>query len=226
MDMNAKALAKTNKLLYSIFLISFIGYLSTLQYRPYPLSHLVKIIPIISLLFFAFINIPGSRGKLIVSGLFFSAIGDVFLSISGKGFFIYGLAAFGLAHIMYIFALSKLPEWKRKRMIFSMVFVLYGLFIGFWLFPNIIDNGRFIPVVIYFFLLMSVGISAVLGRNNHFLIIPGAFLFMISDSVIAVNIFITKVPNSSFWIMLTYYPAQFLITYGASLKSIKESKFN
>jgi alkenylglycerophosphocholine hydrolase len=224
--MNTKALTKANKLLFASFFVFFIGYLSTLQYRPYPLSYLVKIIPIISLSIIAFFNIPGSRGKLIVVGLLFSAVGDVFLAISGKGFFIYGLSAFGLAHIMYIFALLKLPEWKRKRTFFSLIFVLYGLFIGFWLFPNIIDNGRFIPVVIYFFLLISVGISAVLGRNNHFLIIPGAFLFMISDSIIAVNMFITKVPNSSFWIMLTYFPAQFLITYGASLICAKESKFN
>jgi alkenylglycerophosphocholine hydrolase len=221
--MNTKNLVVAKRLLYSIFFISFISYLSTLQYRPYPYYHFVKIIPIISLLFIALLNIPGSRGKLIVSGLFFSAIGDVFLSASGKGFFIYGLSAFGLAHIMYIFALLKLPEWKRRRTFFSMVFVLYGLFIGFWLFPNIIDNGRFFPIGVYFFLLMFMGISAVLGRNNHFLIIPGAFLFMISDSIIAVNMFISKIPNSSFWIMLTYYPAQFLITYGASLKCEKES---
>lgn len=221
MDMNTKILTSTNKFLYSVFFVFFIGYLSTLQYRPYPLSYLVKIIPIISLSIIALFNIPGARGKLIVVGLLFSAVGDVFLAISGKGFFIYGLSAFGLAHIMYIFALLKLPEWKRKRTFFSLIFVLYGLFIGFWLFPNIIDNGRLIPVGIYFFLLMSVGISAVLGKNNHFLVIPGAFLFMISDSVIAVNMFITKVPNSSFWIMLTYFPAQFLITYGASLKGVK-----
>lgn len=220
--MNTRNLTSANKLLYSIFFIFFVGYISTLQYRPYPFSHLVKIIPIISLLFIGFINIPGSRGRLIVTGLLFSAVGDVFLSISGKGFFIYGLAAFGLAHIMYIFALSKLPEWKRKRMFFSIVFVLYGLFIGFWLFPKIIDSGRFIPIGVYFFLLMFMGISAVLGRNNHFIMIPGAFLFMISDSIISVNMFIAKIPNSSFWIMLTYYPAQFLITYGASLKCVKE----
>ena len=223
MDMNKRNLTTANKLLYSVFWISFIGYLSTLQYRPYPFYHLVKIIPIISLLFFAFINIPGSKGILIVMGLLFSSVGDVFLSISGKGFFLYGLLAFGLAHILYIFALLKLPEWKRKRTFFSLVFVLYGLFIGFWLFPNIIGNGRFIPIGIYFFLLMFMGISSVLGRNNHFLMIPGAFLFMISDSIIAVNMFITKIPHSSFWIMLTYYPAQFLITYGASLKCAKEN---
>jgi len=46
----------------------------------------------------------------------------------------------------------------------------------------------------------------------------GAILFMLSDSVIAVNKFVLEIPLSGLWIMTTYTLAQWLITVGGILK--------
>jgi len=212
MNFDESYLVKVNKITYSIFFIFFLGYLATLQYRPYLFSYIVKIIPILSLSFIAFLNIDGIRGKLIVAGLLLSATGDVFLAISGKGYFIFGLSFFAAAHVVYILALFREPVLKRRRSIITVVFLLYGLIIGYFIVPNL--QRLQIPVSIYIVLLILMGISAVAGRNNHYLVIVGAALFIISDSIIAFNMFLMKISNSSFWIMVTYYPAQFLITKG------------
>jgi uncharacterized membrane protein YhhN len=212
---------KVNRFLYLIFFISFLAYISTLQYRPYPFSYLVKIIPILALSQIAFRNINASKSKWILAGLLFSAVGDVFLSISGKAYFLYGLGAFAIAHTMYISAFLKPAEFFRLRLFFSIPFILYGAIIAYFLLPNV--GSKLIPVSIYFCLLLFMCLSTIAGRNNHYFVIAGAFLFLLSDSFIAINTYIVKMPNSSFWIMLTYYPAQFLLTYG-SIKSESLSK--
>jgi alkenylglycerophosphocholine hydrolase len=210
--MDATKLKRTNNVLYSVFFVFFIGYISTLQYRPYPFSYLVKVIPILSLAVIARVNISGVKGKFVVAGMLFSAVGDTLLAFSGKGLFVFGLSAFALAHVMYIMAFFREPAFKSPRILFAGGFLLYGLAIGYFIVPNM--QRMQIPVSIYIVLIIMMGISTVAGKNNHYLVIVGAVLFIISDSVIAFNMFVWKISNSSFWIMITYYPAQFLIIKG------------
>lgn len=209
-----KGLTRHEKICYSIFIIFFVAYIGTLKLRPYPFSYIVKIIPILSLAFTAFKSIPGLKGKLIVIGLLFSAIGDVFLAIDGNSYFVQGLSAFGAAHVMYTFALARNPKFQKSRILIFTFFILYGIGIWLILYPSL---GKMLtPVTIYVLLITLMGISSVIGKENHWLVIIGAGLFILSDSFIAFNMFISRIPNSSYWIMLTYYPAQFLITYGGA----------
>ena len=71
------------------------------------------------------------------------------------------------------------------------------------------------PVVVYLLVIVAMGVMAALGGVNHWFVVVGACLFIASDSIIAVNRFVASVPNASFLIMSTYYPAQLLITAGA-----------
>ncbi len=76
-----------------------------------------------------------------------------------------------------------------------------------------------IPVIVYALVLMAMVVSAIyrLGRTSFAsfsLVLFGAFLFMVSDSLLAINKFLDKVPLGGFWIMLTYIGAQFLIVSG------------
>jgi alkenylglycerophosphocholine hydrolase len=205
--------SRTDIILYLIFFIFSIAYLTTLELRPYPFHYAIKAIPILCLSLIAIKSVPGSIGKFIFTGTVFSAVGDVFLSLSGNHFFIFGLSSFGLAHLMYVIALFKEPKIQKPGIYFASAVVLYSIVIWSILGPNL--GGMTVPVTIYLFLIMLMGLSSILGKNNHPLIIVGAFLFIISDSLIAINMFLTKIPNSSFWIMFTYYPAQLLIVYGA-----------
>ena len=84
---------------------------------------------------------------------------------------------------------------------------------GQQLFPHLGD--MLTPVAAYLFIILVMGISAALGAANHALVIAGALLFILSDSLIAMNRFLTPVPLSGFLIMMTYYLAQFSITFGS-----------
>lgn len=201
-----------SKIIYAIFFISMIIYIATLKLRPYPFSCFVKIIPIISLIFATYLNIPGKRSRLIMGALLFSAIGDIILAVDGRSYFVFGLSSFALAHLLYIWAFTVKPVINRKRSIFAVLFVIYGLIMAYILIPEL--GKMIIPVMVYLTIIICMGISSVIGRDNNYLMILGAFIFMISDSVIAFNMFHTKISFSSFWIMITYFPAQFLIVHG------------
>jgi alkenylglycerophosphocholine hydrolase len=207
-----KSFSLKNKIAITVFFASFIAYMATLQYRPYPFSYVVKIIPILSLALFALINIEHKKRIFIVAALLFSAVGDVILAMDGSGLFIYGLGSFAIAHCLYIVTFFEHPEWNRGKSFFIYLFIFYGLSVAYIFIPRL--GNMIIPVLVYMILITFMGISAAAGRKNHYIIIAGAVLFMISDSLIAVNMFLVKIPHSSYWIMATYFPAQFLITLG------------
>ena len=75
------------------------------------------------------------------------------------------------------------------------------------------------PVVAYAAVIQAMVIAAVFrwGRTanaSFWAVFAGALLFMISDSLIAVNKFYTPLDGASQWIMTTYLSGQFLIVFG------------
>jgi len=61
----------------------------------------------------------------------------------------------------------------------------------------------------------AIGRATVLGTTAAWRVALGACIFMVSDSLIAVNKFVTPVELSSLWILATYYAAQMLIVHNA-----------
>ncbi len=75
-------------------------------------------------------------------------------------------------------------------------------------------------VVIYASVITVMVLSSISLFNNKNtpkvkLMMIGAILFMLSDSIIAINKFVVDVYLSGLWIMITYTLAQWLITVGA-----------
>lgn len=202
-----------NKILYAVFFCFALLFIATLNLRPFPLVHIVKVVPVYSLAILVFLNIKGSRGKLIGIGLLFSGIGDIVLELDRDNYFVYGLGAFLVAHLFYIAAFAKNLQLKGPRAVVALVVIAYGFIIGFFLIPKLGDMTA--PVVAYLCVILAMGIFVALGASNHWLVVIGACLFIASDSIIAVNRFLTPVPASSLWIMAIYYSAQFFITTGA-----------
>lgn len=154
----------------------------------------------------------GITSRMYFAALFFSFLGDVFLMF--EGWFIPGLIAFLLAHVSYILLF-------RKEYRFSfMAILLFALFSsGFlvFLYPSIPPDMQ-IAVVIYCGAITLMGIYAA-SRNtpsgaSYRYILAGAVLFIISDSLIAVNRFYTDIPKEAIYIMTTYASAQYLILEG------------
>lgn len=160
-----------------------------------------------------------------VLGMFFCFIGDVLLMFKGANFFMYGLAAFLLGHIVYIkITASFLPKDLTVKMITSAFpFVIFFCILMYLIYPNL--NEMLIPVVVYGVTISTFGSVAFLNyrseksTENGWLFI-GAILFILSDSLIALNKFYE--PNELYGvsIMITYILAQFLICKAMIVKSV------
>lgn len=76
-----------------------------------------------------------------------------------------------------------------------------------------------IPVMVYASVIVVMTITALLrygytSIQSFSLVFGGAIMFMISDSLLAVNKFLNPFAYAGFWIMATYCLAQFLIVKG------------
>lgn len=163
--------------------------------------------------------------RLIFSGLALSLFGDCFLLFAGGDvyFFLYGLVAFLLAHILYSFAFFRdfkndpqAPKFYGHLMLFVMG--VFSLSYYSWI-RDYLNDFR-IPVMAYMFV---ISIMAILAGYRYLrvnllsfrLIYFGAIFFVISDSALAYNKFVEPYPFAGVLIMGTYMIAQYLITMGA-----------
>lgn len=160
--------------------------------------------------------------RYIITALFFSWIGDVLLLFQAgqPTFFIGGLIAFLIAHIFYIIFFYRIwitQQLKIKPVLLLLVVIFYAGLISFLL-PHL--NAMLIPVLVYGFVISTMlwfALHMYLLRYKvaaaHF--ISGAMLFVISDSVLAINKFYQPFSAASFIIMLTYALAQWQLIRGA-----------
>jgi uncharacterized membrane protein YhhN len=168
--------------------------------------------------------------------LTFSWIGDCVLLFADKGelYFIIGLVAFLLSHFIYIIVFDRLIEIEfnsNKPILWIGIVLLFTYMFSFilLLLPSL--GGLLIPVVVYAVTISAMLLFAIKGSlqwpnpaKNHILF--GAILFVISDSILAINKFHYPIPLNSFWIMATYLSAQFFITKGVLLLNKKKTAFS
>ncbi|MBQ0769398.1 MAG: lysoplasmalogenase [Bizionia sp.] len=157
--------------------------------------------------------------RLTLCALVFSLLGDVLLLFVFKSelFFMGGLLAFLIAHILYCLVFLKQRNSTLKPYGIMLFFVAYAIGLFVFLKPGLGD--LLIPVLIYMLVILLMGITAYLRKgnapNNSFkLVFLGALFFMVSDSILAINKFYMPVPYSDFSIMFTYALAQLMIVLG------------
>lgn len=159
--------------------------------------------------------------RLTLLALIFSWLGDVFLmyeNISSK-YFVAGLVSFLTAHVLYsilFIKVGKSPLTKAFWAVLSLLLIYGGV-----LFAQIQAGlgALKIPVIFYIVIILMMALSAFgrkgkVSRHSFTLVFIGALFFMVSDSVLAINKFLTDVPYSHIIIMGTYATAQFMITKG------------
>jgi uncharacterized membrane protein YhhN len=76
-----------------------------------------------------------------------------------------------------------------------------------------------LPVIMYAIVILTMLTGAInrkekVKKESHYLVLAGAILFVISDSVIAINKFSHQFESSGIVIMSTYIVAQYLIIAG------------
>lgn len=179
---------------------------------------IAKCLPIISLM--AFVLLHGMSlneyyrySRLILLGLVFSCLGDAFL-VWKQTYFELGILMFAVAQILYAKAFSFRPFNPYA----GAVFALLGYMVYSYLKPGFNGSMEYMAPL-YLILIHVMGWRAVarvqffddLWTWTKLCSCAGALCFMISDLLIAIDTFITKVPFSHQLIMISYYAAQFAI---------------
>ncbi|HEY1870439.1 MAG TPA: lysoplasmalogenase [Chitinophagaceae bacterium] len=158
----------------------------------------------------------------ILIALFFSWLGDILLMFEEKRsiFFLLGLGAFFIAQVFYIifFHGIRMREYIRgNALLLLLVVIYYAVLIGI-LSPhlgNLTLPVRIYGVVLSFMLLLAM--HSTLGKNKRsgWWMTTGAIFFVISDSLLAFNKFLSPFEYAGVIIMVTYGLAQLFITHGA-----------
>lgn len=208
-----------------LFLLTALVYLLLLPYRPFPLDALIKVIPIGILFFAAYAQLSGKLRSLVLLGIAFCGLGDIFLNLSFESSFIYGLGAFLIGHCFYIASFFRFAN--RSNFIVKILLILTALAAVAGLALQVLPKAGdlVIPVAIYMCVIATMGIFAILSWRKTSAQIWGALIFIISDTLIAWGMFLEPVQYQGHWVMTTYYLAQILIVSGM-LKLFTERQLN
>lgn len=160
-----------------------------------------------------------SENKPLLFALFFSTLGDILLMFKGEPFFILGLISFLLAHLVYILIFKGLLKSFKLNgfVVLTTAFIVtYFMVFVSYLWPFLGEMR--LPVLFYAFVISAMfwfSIQFYKNRTSYkWYIIFGAMLFVISDSILSVQLFRGAFTHAHFYVMLTYLLAQFLIVKG------------
>ncbi len=168
-------------------------------------------------------KITNSLKKWILLALFFSWAGDVLLMFEPKDktFFLLGLSSFLLAHIFYIifFHVARLREKVKGNLSLLIIVVIYYAALITLLSPYLADMK--IPVLVYgivisFMFMLAMHMLFIKNKAAGKWMMFGALLFVVSDSVLAINKFYQSFEGAGILIMLTYGLAQLFIVEGSA----------
>ena len=162
--------------------------------------------------------------KLLIAGLSFSLLGDIFLLLkldtkngSLNKMFIYGLISFSVTHILYILAFTHIGSFEVIDLFVAIVLAALTITI---LNRNkhIYFKNMFIPVCIYSFVIYLMAFETFKlaffypSGFSTFLTLMGALLFLISDIILSFILFYDNPHKILHGLNLsTYYIGQLLI---------------
>ena len=180
----------------------------------------LTMILIISILFTGGIELEGFS-FFIFWGLIFSLFGDMMLLKPWYKFEL-GLASFLVGHIFYIIAFI-----SYKGMDWDILPLLPLIGFALWLFRMIkphfgkllIPVGSYMSVIL---LMVWQGMGIWLSEKNTFglLIGSGAFIFCVSDSILAYQRFMRRFKYGNTLALVTYYIAQYLISSSTQIVNV------
>ncbi|WP_020568016.1 lysoplasmalogenase [Neolewinella persica] len=154
---------------------------------------------------------PKAYWLLTVSGLLLCLIGDIFLLDSEN--FVFGLAAFLVAHVLFTISFVTLDKFKLY-LTPLLLLLAFGLSYYYFLYPEL--ESLALPVFLYFlfiFVMCWQGVCLYLWKKTsaHRMIAVGVVLFLLSDSILALNKFIAPFDWSGVLVLSTYWAAVALI---------------
>ena len=170
---------------------------------------------VISLLFVVPKSQHSRFKSIMLAALLFCLMGDILLMF--PAYFVFGLAAFLMAHLLFAFGFINLKGFRSHWASFVTLYVIGGV-LFFWLKPGL---GQFmVPVTVYvvvicFMAWQGIGLFLREKRKEFLWIGIAVLLFMFSDTMIAIAKFKTDFDYSSILILSTYWLSIGLIANAA-----------
>ncbi len=151
-------------------------------------------------------------------------VGDTLLLFDA--YFILGLASFLIGHLCFLVAFYGQQGFKWPKFI-GLLLILTAMVILYLCYPNL--GVLKIPVFAYVGVIVLMSWQGIaLQQNNlraNFRRIGWAVgLFMLSDSLLALNKFYQPIPLSGLLILLTYWTSVFLFAQSISISDINPKK--
>lgn len=190
-------------------------------------QHFTKLMLLPTLFIYLILNVRRNAyhysKAIIYLGLLFSFLGDLLLIYPGNGFFLAGMAAFLITQICYTIFFLKANNVRFNKatefIIAAILVTILAVKLLNFLKPYL--GSLELPVKIYMaaICIMTATAANLLGDKklknlgiSFFL--PGALLFVLSDSVLALNMFLYKDTILNIVVMLSYGYAQCIIVQG------------
>jgi uncharacterized membrane protein YhhN len=175
----------------------------------------------------------GWRGAALWFGIgaLLSLVGDVFLLWLDR-FFVFGLVAFLLAHLAYLVGFNTpLPQFSLWSLLLALIVGLGAVRVIRRLLTGVHASGESrmaIPVAIYGVVITLMLLSALLTLSDtnwnalaSVAVALGAFLFYLSDIVLAWNKFLAPIKNGRVLNIGLYHAGQFLLIAGVVMQFSK-----
>ncbi|MFD1796256.1 lysoplasmalogenase [Paracoccus aurantiacus] len=153
---------------------------------------------------------------LVVLGLFCGALGDFFLTRRGDRAFLAGMAAFAAGHLLY--TMWMFTPANAAHALWAAPLLALALSTERWLLPRTGDLTG--AVRAYIWIIAAMGAAAMTLSPVHIPALTGAVLFVMSDLLLALRLFVASAVRAQRMLSLALWPlywlGQALILIGAS----------
>lgn len=175
-----------------------------------PAFYLLKPLTTVFIIALAALAPTSDYRTLLLVGLVLSLAGDVALMFSSNRAFLLGLGSFLLAHLAFVFAfLLRMPAFEPP------LWTLLPVLLGLAVFVKLLRGaGPLLPAVaVYGAALLAMVLTA--ASTGDALLISGALLFLLSDSLLGLRRFVGEFRYAQALILGTYWPAIALMALSA-----------
>ncbi len=158
-------------------------------------------------------------------GILLSLLGDILLMISLDRLFLHGLVAFLLAHVFYIIGFNiPIPAISAWSVILAVLIGWGGARVIRRILTAVTASGNVrmrLPIIIYSVVISLMLLSAMIKLNDlswnagaSLLVALGAFLFYISDVILAWMKFVAPIQNGRIYNIAAYHLGQISLIAG------------
>lgn len=194
-------------------------------------TYITKPFIMISLFYYSWQTLKNQIGvteKLLLFAISAGFLGDMFLMFEGTIFFILGMVSFLTAHALYstiFYRMGSNIGWEGGAWGINVTVLVYFMILIYIAAPYL--GTMLSPILIYcvglsLLVLFAYGTLGNVPFESSMQIFLGAIFFVISDSVLAWNMFVDPITNEHFIIMGTYVAAQYFLVMGITGALIPE----